>query len=155
MSSIGRARVGGCQDGASAVEFAIVSPLLFMLLFGIIQFSILFAQDLAISNGARAGARAAAVVSNDCGQVEDRAQQGSQTVSLNPADVVVTVARGSWPGGATPVCAAPGELPCDGADPGDEIFVTTTFDASLIIPLAVYDPDLELKREGTYRCEYR
>ena len=45
------------QNGASAVEFAIVLPLLLVLLFGIIEFGILLYDKAMITNASREGAR--------------------------------------------------------------------------------------------------
>jgi hypothetical protein len=45
------------QKGASAVEFAIVLPLLVVFLFGIIEFSVLFFDKAVITNASREGAR--------------------------------------------------------------------------------------------------
>jgi Flp pilus assembly protein TadG len=47
--------------GASIVEFAIVAPVLFLLLFGIIDFGWAFSQNLDVRHAAREGARLAAV----------------------------------------------------------------------------------------------
>jgi Flp pilus assembly protein TadG len=49
------------EDGQAFVEFAIVLPLLVLLVFGIAQFGIAFRNYLAITDAARVGARAAAV----------------------------------------------------------------------------------------------
>ena len=49
------------QNGAAAVEFAIVLPLLVTLVFGIIEFSILFYNKAMITNASREGARAGIV----------------------------------------------------------------------------------------------
>jgi Flp pilus assembly protein TadG len=46
-----------CQKGAAAVEFAIVAPLLFIILFGIIEFGLLFFDKAIITNASREGAR--------------------------------------------------------------------------------------------------
>ncbi len=43
------------------VEFALVAPLLFLILFGIIQFGIAFMNSVALTDAVRAGARKAAV----------------------------------------------------------------------------------------------
>jgi Flp pilus assembly protein TadG len=51
----------GEQKGASAVEFAIVLPLLIVLVFGIIEFSILLYDKAMITNASREGARAGIV----------------------------------------------------------------------------------------------
>jgi Flp pilus assembly protein TadG len=49
------------ERGASAVEFAIIAPLLFILLFGIIQFGIAFLHVQTIRTAVREGGRMAAV----------------------------------------------------------------------------------------------
>ena len=49
------------ERGANLVEFALVAPFLILLLFGIIEFAWVFAQDLTVKHGAREGARLAAV----------------------------------------------------------------------------------------------
>jgi TadE-like protein len=60
--TVRRAIGGGCfrkDRGASAVEFALVSPLLFTLLFGIIDYGLYFADALAVQQGVADAAREA------------------------------------------------------------------------------------------------
>ena len=45
------------EKGASAVEFAIILPLLVVFLFGIIEFGIIFYDKAMITNASREGAR--------------------------------------------------------------------------------------------------
>jgi Flp pilus assembly pilin Flp len=49
------------EDGAAAVEFALLLPLLVLLLFGIIQFGIAFNARIQATNAAREAARAAVI----------------------------------------------------------------------------------------------
>jgi Flp pilus assembly protein TadG len=49
------------QRGATAVEFAIVFPLLILLMFGIIEFSVILYDKAMITNASREGARAGIV----------------------------------------------------------------------------------------------
>ena len=49
------------QDGATIVEFALIAPLLFLLIFGIIEFSLLLFNKHIITNSSREGARAGVV----------------------------------------------------------------------------------------------
>ncbi len=49
------------ENGASAVEFALIAPLLFVLTFAIVEFGILLFDKAVITNAAREGARAAIV----------------------------------------------------------------------------------------------
>jgi Flp pilus assembly protein TadG len=56
-----RARRRRSQDGAAAVEFALVAPLLLVLVFGVISYGYMLSFRQALSQGAAEGARAAAV----------------------------------------------------------------------------------------------
>ena len=49
------------ERGAAAVEFAIVLPLLLFVVFGIIEFSVIFYDKAMITNASREGARAGIV----------------------------------------------------------------------------------------------
>lgn len=48
------------ERGANLVEFAILAPLLILLVIGIVEFGWLFAENLDVKHGAREGARMAA-----------------------------------------------------------------------------------------------
>lgn len=52
---------GRGDDGAALVEFAFVAPILFLVIFGIIEFGWAFFQNLDVRHGAREGARLVAV----------------------------------------------------------------------------------------------
>lgn len=53
--------IRGRENGASLIEFALLMPLLLLLLFGIVEFGWLFSQNLDVRHGAREGARLVAV----------------------------------------------------------------------------------------------
>jgi Flp pilus assembly protein TadG len=86
------------------VEFAIVLPVLMMLLLAIIQFGIVFKDSITLTDAVRAGARTAAVSRNDAvpgqkaiAQVE---ADGGQNVSVTvPPDQLTP--DGKWAPGAT------------------------------------------------------
>jgi len=78
------------EKGASAVEFAIILPILVMLVFGIIQFGLVFNKYIAITHAAREGARLAAVgLYEEWGDEEFMAavQNSAPTVQINTVDV--------------------------------------------------------------------
>jgi Flp pilus assembly protein TadG len=77
------------QRGASAVEFAIILPILVMILFGMFQFGIAYNNWIALTHAAREGARLAAVGNYDEQTVRDRAP------SVDIASVDVTGLDGS------------------------------------------------------------
>ncbi len=49
--------IGGKDGGASAVEFALIAPLLFLLVFGIIDYGFWFSDSLSTRQGVREAAR--------------------------------------------------------------------------------------------------
>jgi len=63
MITLGRARLRGHdrEDGAAALEFGLVAPLLFMVLFGIISYGLWFDDSLNLRQGVREAARQAVV----------------------------------------------------------------------------------------------
>jgi Flp pilus assembly protein TadG len=60
-SVLKRARGLKNQKGGTLVEFAVIAPLLFLILFGIIEFGILLYDKAMITNASREGARAGIV----------------------------------------------------------------------------------------------
>ena len=61
MMRHGRNRRRRSESGAAAVEFALVLPLLMLLLFGIISYGVMLSFRQSLSQAAAEGARAAAV----------------------------------------------------------------------------------------------
>lgn len=55
-------RLRRASGGSAAIEFAILLPFLIMVLVGIIDINLIFYDDAIITNAARAGARAGAVL---------------------------------------------------------------------------------------------
>jgi Flp pilus assembly protein TadG len=53
--------IRGRENGASLIEFALLMPLLILLILGIVEFGWLFSQNNDVKHGAREGARSAAV----------------------------------------------------------------------------------------------
>lgn len=83
-SARGRRRFGPRRpddEGATLVEFAIIAPLLFMLLFGIFEFGFIFGQHLDVRHGARETARLAAVNYNPDELSEAPAAQAASIIA--------------------------------------------------------------------------
>jgi Flp pilus assembly protein TadG len=75
------------------VEFALVLPILLLLVLGLIDFGRAVQAYAAVANGAREGVRAAIIMSNSTGAVVQAAQAGATPLSVPAADV--RVARSS------------------------------------------------------------
>lgn len=80
------------ERGAVAVEFAIVAPLLVMLLLGIMEFSRAYNAQASLSAAAREGVRVMAISSN---VTAARTAAKNAAVSLNPALTDANISFGS------------------------------------------------------------
>jgi len=165
----GRVRSPRDERGAVAVEMALITPILVMLVFGIIQFGIVFAQKLALSNAAREAARAGVVAVNDsakltCQEIADQIENTAGTVGLqhrehyghDPAQGRPDGGLGTFGvrrqhGGSMSNAST---RPCSGATANGQLIVNASTPATLAIPFAV-STSFALDGMGAYRCEYR
>jgi hypothetical protein len=80
------------QSGQTVTEFALVLPLLALLLFGVIQFGIVFHQYVTLTDAVRAGGRQGAVardLPNPRAIVEDRVRRSTVNLDQSKLSVVV------------------------------------------------------------------
>jgi len=111
-----------CQKGAAAVEFAIIAPLLFVLVFGIIEFSVLFFDKQVITNASREGARYG-ILWGPTRLTDSDIETRVNTYSL---DHLITFGASN-----TPVTS----VTRSGSNPGDALTVTVTYNYDfLFIP---------------------
>jgi Flp pilus assembly protein TadG len=81
------------EKGASAVEFALVLPVLLMIIFGIIEFGFIFYDKAIITNASREGARRGIVyISNTAGVSSDVI---TSTVNSYCASYLVSLGSGT------------------------------------------------------------
>jgi Flp pilus assembly protein TadG len=88
------------EDGAAAVEFAILLPLLMLILFGIIEFGLVLYNQEVITNASREGARYGILIGSPrptTGQIQGVVNTYLTNAGLNAgnADVDVTGAQGA------------------------------------------------------------
>ena len=91
------------ERGQTMTEFALVLPILALLLFAVIQFGIAFNHYLTVTDAARAGARQAAVAmygpDNPATSAEEAARDSAENLDQGEFDVTVTASPG-WEKGA-------------------------------------------------------
>jgi Flp pilus assembly protein TadG len=90
------------QRGQSMTEFALVLPILALLLFGVIQFGLVFNNYLTLTDAVRAGARKAAVsrrLPDPRGAAETATRNAATDLNQGSLNVTVTV-NPSWQAGA-------------------------------------------------------
>jgi Flp pilus assembly protein TadG len=123
------------ERGAVAVEFAIIFPLLLLLLVGMVEFGRIFNAQIVVTSSAREGARTMAIT-NDKAQAESATliAASSLSPSLNREDISVS-----------PKCVA-----LDPALPALEYTtVTISYD---VTPLSGLLGPVDIAAEGVARC---
>jgi Flp pilus assembly protein TadG len=120
------------EEGAAAVEFALLASILFILVFGIIDFGFAFHAWNDTSNAAREGARRA-IVDPDLGRIEDRARLAAATLDQDDLDVSIRCSRND--GASFAPCGAGSSW-----DPGDIVRVEVAYTYTLITPLSAFVP---------------
>jgi Flp pilus assembly protein TadG len=88
------------QKGAAAVEFAIIAPLLFVFLFGIVEFGLLLYNKAVITNACREAARDAIVLRNPRLDTAGRDTLIQNTVTIYITNRLISFGQSNIP--ATP-----------------------------------------------------
>ena len=109
MASIAGARRWlKCDSGAELIEFAVVFPLLFVILAGIAEFGILFQRYEVVTNAAREGARVAVLTGYTTANIQARVNQYITAAGLpNTATTTVGAAQNLQIGGGACVTVRP------------------------------------------------
>ena len=83
MASLTRRTAWSANDGAALIEFAIVLPLMLLVLFGTIDFGLLFQRYQVVTNAAREGARIAVLPDYSDADAEARVTEFLTAGGLN------------------------------------------------------------------------
>lgn len=110
------------------VEFALVIPILCVVLFGVIQFGIVYKNYVTLTDAARIGARKAAVSRHEADPVGVTVAKVENSASgLDPAKLNVTVTAAAW-------------------EHGEDVTVTATYPYSVnLLGFVVANGDLKAK----------
>ena len=122
------------ERGSVLAEFALVLPLLLILLFGVLELGIAFNRAQAVEAAAREGGRLASISSSNGADVVARVNEALDGIPLDAAPTV-TVA----PGG------------CAGRE-GQSVTVTVAYVHNVTIPL-LFSRDVPLTSQAVFRCE--
>ena len=119
------------QRGAAAIEFAVLLSVLIVLLFGIIEFSVLLYDKAVITNASREGARAGIVfVDSETGSRLDQEQIG-QVVNNYCANHLISF--GGDPADPTVADTVTNPADASGVSAGDPLTVTVTYNYGFLV----------------------
>jgi Flp pilus assembly protein TadG len=164
------------ERGSSAVEFALVVPVLLLLVFGIINFGLVMAQKASLSNAARAGARYGTVnaytaSTHTCASVIDKVRATAPTIGIpdtivgrRSIGVTVKLTKAADGSVTTPCSAASGvassgsTLPCANAagSPAtpDTLTVEVSYTSRSLVAVPGVGKSFALGGASAFQCEY-
>ena len=125
-----RRRTKEGDEGAVAVEFAIVLPILMLILFGIIQFGIAFSEYEVYTGAAREGARYAAT---RCGGYPDNSTTGCTPTMISTKVRDTSVGYSITPGTPTESVSG-GASACSDSTIGQYVTVSWSQNITIDIP---------------------
>ena len=150
-----RRRKASDDEGAVALEFVLVVPILLLLVFGIINFGVLFGQQLALNSAVREGARAAVVVgtaTTTTGLVQDKVRGAVSAIAMDPSDVAVTT---QYDSNTSPTVTTMVTGVCPNKGGGEDLYVKAKYTATPLIMWPI--PGLNsfnLQADAVFRCEW-
>jgi Flp pilus assembly protein TadG len=131
------------EEGVAAVEFALILPVLALLLFGVLEFGRVWSQYQVFQGAAREGARCAAVQAtgfSDC-DIQTSIKSAADPYKLSVANAnVQLVGGGSRPNG------------CTDADQGEDVQVSWQQSLNINIPFWS-DVTMTPTIKAVFRCE--
>ena len=159
------------DTGASAVEFALIVPVLLLVVFGIINFGIVFSQQLTINNGVREGARRAVVgdtqAPRSCDAIIASVRNQLSGLGLRPADVQIKVSQDGFSStnscGNAFVSSSFGgnaaHIPCKGSynnttNNSGSLVVEARYVSTIPVSFPPFPTSLTLTSKAVYRCEF-
>lgn len=127
------------EKGASAVEFALLLPILMLLILGIIQFGFIFYHYISITHAAREGARWAALEQPDS-DVRLKVKNSAPGLTITDVDIIIN-----------PSGDRSGKI-------GEPVAVTVDYKTPIIAPfigeaMGIVGPDIALSNTATQRIE--
>jgi Flp pilus assembly protein TadG len=147
MKSTGRRVAKKNESGAAAVEFALISVILFTIVFGIIEFGQFYSQYQVFQSAAREGARVAAVRTAGGTPATVTEVRSAITAAANPYSSQIPGAGGSLPTIAT---ACPAVFSGTGPRPAATVQWQQAFDISLpLVPAIKFTQTIK----GVFQCE--
>ena len=144
------------DSGAAAVEFALVLPVLLLVIFGIVNYGFIFATQISLNSSARDASRAGVVKSlgstgaaKTCGEIVTLARDGAVTIGVDQTKINVTV---TGPAGTCSTTSSSYNSPMCSATNG-RVIVVITYTAVSPAPL-VPPSSVDLKATGAFQCEF-
>lgn len=132
------------QHGQAVTEFAIILPVFFLLVAGMIDFGLGIYSDLTLVNAAREGARLGVIDPGNTAAIENRVREMASNLDASRLNVTIACERPSGSGFVP--CTSPRWMP------GDATRVTASYRYPMFFPL-LFGTEIPLSSETKMRIE--
>lgn len=147
-----RSQILSGESGSALIEVAVVSPVLLMMVFGILQFGVVMNTNVTLNDAVRVASRTLALtrgIPDPCATSATKLKnvaQGFTTANLN---ITVRVNGNTYGPSTSPTCSGQGVLMVSGADAS----VEATYPCAAVIYGVDYIPSCRLRASTTVRAE--
>lgn len=140
------------EAGSALIEVAVVSPVLLMMVFGILQFGVVMNTNVTLNDAVRVASRSLAMtrgVPDPCSTATTKLKNVAQGLTASSLSIRVTVNATAYGFSNSPTCSGQGVLMTSGAD----ATVEATYPCTAVIYGINYMPSCTLRAQTTVRVE--
>lgn len=138
--------------GSALIETAMVSPLLLMMVFGVIQFGVVMHTNIGLNDAVRVGSRSLAMMrgtTDPCTTAATKLRSAATGMNLSNLMLTITVNGTAYGPANIPACSGAGTAMVSGAD----ATVRATYPCNAVIYGVNYIPNCTLSAQTTVRVE--
>jgi Flp pilus assembly protein TadG len=134
------------------LEMAVASPLLLLLVFGLLQFGIVMHSNIIVNDTVRVGSRSLAMMrgnADPCTAAANKMRSAAMGLAVANLSITVTVNNTAYGPATIPSCAGAGATMAAGAD----ATARATYPCSAVVLGTNYIPGCTLSAQTTTRVE--
>jgi Flp pilus assembly protein TadG len=126
------------ERGAQVVEFALIVPVLLIIIGAIIQFGFIYNAQVTVTQAAREGARLAAICGSSCSSGPIASSTKNAAPGLDASQLTVTIMYCPSGGACTGTSSSPAYCPASATQATGDAEVIVSYPESLGAPLLNY-----------------
>ena len=140
------------ERGSVVLEMAVASPLLLLLVFGLLQFGVIMHSNIIVNDTVRVGSRSLAMMrgnADPCTAAANKMRSAAMGLAVTNLSITVTVNNTAYGPATIPSCAGAGATMAAGSD----ATARATYPCSAVVLGVNYIPSCTLSAQTTTRVE--
>ncbi|MEQ1729223.1 MAG: TadE/TadG family type IV pilus assembly protein [Vicinamibacterales bacterium] len=140
------------ERGSVVLEMAVVSPLLLLMVFGLLQFGVIMNSNITLNDAVRVGSRTLATMrgnADPCTATANKMRAAAIGLAVANLSITITVNNTAYGPATIPSCAGAGATMV----PGNDATARATYPCSAVILGIDYIPSCTLSAQTSTRVE--